>query len=167
MNQSGKLYLHRTPHLILPGRKHEVNGLRKREDILAQDVGKRDELPARPGAGVAYHAVVEVECGDKIFQCPRLEGVGHGNLYDVEAVVGGEILAFGRYVGEGVERGLSVSQGEFHRRGLKHMPRMLGRETKRQSAVDNILAQPGCHLHHPVFSHFVVDGIIIERTPHA
>ena len=162
----GELDLHRSTHGFFAHLQHLAHDLRERHDVVLQDADETDDFsPAGIQAGID-HLVGGIECrGDEL---QRAVGIGHfdGQAQEIEAVVHREVLAHVLQV-EGAEARLRFAQRHLGVGRLQHARRMSRTDAQRAAAVHNIFAQAEGETHRALFGALVVEGIVIERAPHA
>ena len=89
----------------------------------------------------------------------------HTEFLDIEAIVHLEVVAHMTHV-QRIEPRLGISQGRLHLRRLKHLRGMIGRDTQRLSAVNDILAQSESKRGDTLLCRLLADGVIVQRTEH-
>jgi len=62
---------------------------------------------------------------------------------------------------------LGFFERNLHFAGLQNLVGVIGREPESHTAVHDVFAQPECQIDNTLFSFFVSDRIIVERTRHA
>ena len=158
---SGKLYLYRALHGVLPLGKHQIHSICQWEGVVAEYVGESNHFPAASLGAVTYHLVVGIVCGGHQAQCVGILEILHVGTGEVETVVDFEVAVHFVEI-QAVEFALCVAQRQVECRCLQYLVGMARREPESAPSVYDIFAKTYSHLGHTLLGKLVVERVIVQ-----
>src|SRR5574344_2024114 len=133
---------------------------------MLQYIRKRNHFTSARIESVTYHLIIRIKRRSDVLQRAVTFSLLHMTLQQVESVVNREVLSCILQI-ECIKTSLCFFQRNIQFTSLQHLVRVVRRETKSHSAINNIFAQSQRQINRSFLGFLVSDRIVIQRTCHS